>query len=112
MCSVRPLLRHRDRCQPLRLRDLAGRAEPGLPLRPGRHRSGLPETLIVSVTGDPVTPYGAGRRLAESFDGRLLTVEGERHTVTQEGISLCVNTIVANFLIDLETPSSDPRCTL
>lgn len=73
---------------------------------------GLPRTLIISITGDPSTPYAAGASLAESIGGRLLTVEGERHTVALEGLSPCVNAIVADYLIDLELPDEGTTCTL
>ncbi|MEU4710186.1 hypothetical protein AB0G00_27550 [Nocardia salmonicida] len=36
-----------------------------------------------------------------SIGGTVLTVEGERHTVAQAGISLCVNDIVAAYLTKL-----------
>ncbi|MCO4287660.1 alpha/beta hydrolase, partial [Acinetobacter baumannii] len=73
---------------------------------------GLPDTLIISITGDPSTPYAAGASLAESLGGTLLTVEGERHTVALEGLSPCVNELVAGYLIGLELPAADARCTL
>lgn len=73
---------------------------------------GLPGTLIISITGDPSTPYDAGISLAGSIGGTLLTVEGERHTVALEGVNPCVNEIVADYLINLELPADDARCTL
>ncbi|MFD6895627.1 alpha/beta hydrolase [Rhodococcus sp. NPDC060086] len=72
----------------------------------------VPETLIISITGDPVTPYEGGQSLAESLGGTLLTVHGERHTVAQAGINECVNAIVADYLIDLETPNEGQTCSL
>lgn len=73
---------------------------------------GLPETLVISVTGDPVTPHSGGIQLAEMFDAALLTVEGERHTVFQAGISPCVNEIAAGYLVDLEVPEGELSCAL
>lgn len=73
---------------------------------------GLPETLVISITGDPSTPYEAGVSLAESLGGTLLTVEGERHTVALEAINACVNKVVADYLIDLELPDEGTTCTL
>ncbi|WP_280384481.1 alpha/beta fold hydrolase [Nocardia wallacei] len=73
---------------------------------------GLPETLTISITGDPATPYRDGISLAEALGGTLLTVEGEQHTVAFSGTSDCVNRAVAGYLIDLITPPADTRCTL
>lgn len=73
---------------------------------------GLPKTLIIAVTGDPITRYDAGVSLTESLGGTLLTVEGERHAVALAGISPCVNKIFANYLIDLKLPADHDRCVL
>lgn len=87
-------------------------SEPTLGFPYAQDVEGLPDTLIISITGDPATPYGAGASLAEALGGTLLTVEGERHTVALEGISPCVNAIVADYLIDLELPAEGDRCVL
>ncbi|WP_228538116.1 alpha/beta hydrolase [Nocardia sp. XZ_19_385] len=73
---------------------------------------GLPETLTVSITGDPSTPYDGGVHLAETLGGAVLTVEGEQHTVVMSGASDCVNGVVADYLVDLKVPAADTRCTL
>jgi len=73
---------------------------------------GLPPTLIVSITGDPTTPYDAGIRLAEALGGSLLTVEGEQHTVVAAGTNACVADLVADYLINLRTPPPGARCAL
>lgn len=73
---------------------------------------GLPPTLIVSITGDPTTPYDAGIRLAEALGGSLLTVEGEQHTVVAAGTNACVADFTADYLVDLQTPPADARCAL
>ncbi|WP_228037872.1 alpha/beta fold hydrolase [Nodosilinea sp. LEGE 06152] len=86
--------------------------EPTLGFPYAQDVEGLPDTLIVSITGDPSTPFTAGVSLADSIGGTLLTVEGERHTVALEGISPCVNAIVADYLIDLELPAEGNRCVL
>ncbi|MBK1783854.1 alpha/beta hydrolase [Prauserella cavernicola] len=86
--------------------------EPSLGFPYAQNVQGLPETLVISVTGDPVTPYDAGKTLAESLGGTMLTVEGERHTVAQAGTSPCVNDLVAEYLINLKTPAEDQRCSL
>jgi pimeloyl-ACP methyl ester carboxylesterase len=73
---------------------------------------GLPETLVVSVTRDPATPHEGGISLANSLGASLLTVEGEQHGVALIGGNACVNDIVADYLINLKTPTADQRCTL
>ncbi|MGB7314164.1 MAG: alpha/beta fold hydrolase [Nodosilinea sp.] len=87
-------------------------SEPTLGFPYAQDVEGLPDTLVISITGDPSTPYGAGLSLADSIGGTLLTVEGERHTVALEGISPCVNAIVADYLINLELPAEGDRCVL
>jgi pimeloyl-ACP methyl ester carboxylesterase len=87
-------------------------SEPTLGFPHAQNVQGLPDTLVISITGDPSTPYAAGASLAESIGGTLLTVEGERHTVALEGINPCVNEIVADYLINLNVPTSNQRCTL
>lgn len=73
---------------------------------------GLPQTLVVSITGDPSTPYDGGVALAETLGSALLTVEGEQHTVAMGGTSDCVNEVVTAYLIDPETAVEDATCTL
>jgi pimeloyl-ACP methyl ester carboxylesterase len=73
---------------------------------------GLPPTLTVSVTGDPATPYQGGVNLARVLGGSLLTVEGAQHGIALLGQSECVDNLVTNYLIDLQTPPDDARCTL
>jgi pimeloyl-ACP methyl ester carboxylesterase len=72
----------------------------------------LPPTLTVSVTGDPATPHQGGINLARVLGGSLLTVEGEQHGIALLGQSACVDAIVTTYLIDLQTPPDDARCTL
>jgi pimeloyl-ACP methyl ester carboxylesterase len=72
---------------------------------------GLPATLTVSVTGDPATPYQDGVDLARLLGGKLLSVEGEQHTVALQGDE-CVDDIVTAYLVDLRTPEGEARCTL
>ena len=87
-------------------------AEPSLGFPYAQDVQGLPDTLIVSITGDPSTPYAAGASLADSIGGTLLTVVGERHTVVLESFNPCVNAIVVDYLIDLEMPAEGTTCTL
>lgn len=70
---------------------------------------GLPQTLVVSTTGDPATPYQAGVDLAAQLGARLLTFTGDQHTVALGGVA-CVDDIVTRYLIDLELPAADATC--
>lgn len=72
----------------------------------------LPETLVVSTTGDPATPHEGGIAMARALGGSLLTVDGKQHGVYVLGGNKCVDDIVNTYLIDLETPPKDARCTL
>jgi hypothetical protein len=74
------------------------------------HVSGLPAVLVVSVTGDPATPYQSGVNLAHDLSGRLLTVDGTQHTAALQGVS-CVDDIVTRYLTDLALPPDGTRCT-
>lgn len=72
---------------------------------------GLPPVLVVSVTGDPATPYEAGVRLADQLGGRLLSVEGNQHTVALSGVP-CVDDLVVSYLVDLAVPDDGASCTI
>ncbi|GGM64628.1 alpha/beta hydrolase [Longimycelium tulufanense] len=69
----------------------------------------LPTTLVISTTGDPATPYQAGVDLARALGARLLTYEGEQHTVFLQGVS-CVDQATIRYLTDLEPPTGDTTC--
>jgi len=72
---------------------------------------GLPEVLVVSATGDPVTPHDGGINLADALGARLLTVDGNQHgTVISRND--CIDAIVADYLVDLELPDEGARCAL
>lgn len=73
---------------------------------------GLPETLVVSIAGDPITPYKGGGAMARALGGSLLTVDGKQHGAYLLGDSECVDHAVNAYLIDLETPPADGRCSL
>jgi pimeloyl-ACP methyl ester carboxylesterase len=81
--------------------------EPALP-----QVDGLVPVLVVSVTGDPATPYEAGVRLAELLGGRLLSVQGSQHTVALTSGVPCVDEIVTRYLVDLELPADGANCTI
>ncbi|GAA3852376.1 alpha/beta hydrolase [Streptomyces sedi] len=72
----------------------------------------LPETLVVSVTGDPGTTHDGGVALAEALGSSLLTVEGKQHGAYLLGGSRCVDEIVEAYLIDVRTPPDGARCSL
>lgn len=72
---------------------------------------GLAPVLVISVTGDPATPYEAGVRLAEQIGARLLSVEGNQHTVALTG-EPCVDDLVNAYLIDLALPDGTANCTI
>lgn len=87
-------------------------AEPTLGIPYATDVEGLPDTLTISITGDPSTPYEGGVALADALGGSLLSVDGEQHTVAFAGADACVDDIVANYLVDLESPPAEARCTL
>jgi pimeloyl-ACP methyl ester carboxylesterase len=72
----------------------------------------LPETLAVSVTGDPATPHEGGIAMARALGASLLTVDGEQHGAYLLGGSECVDDVVEAYLLDLESPPVDARCNL
>lgn len=74
------------------------------------HVPGLPTVLVISTTGDPATPYQAGVDLAKALDARLLTYEGNQHTVFLQDVQ-CVNRIGINYLVNLELPPKGARCS-
>jgi pimeloyl-ACP methyl ester carboxylesterase len=74
--------------------------------------SGLPDTLTISITGDPTTPYVGGVSLANTLGGSLLTVDGEQHTIAVDGTNECVDGFVADYLVDLKSPPEQARCSL
>lgn len=70
---------------------------------------GIPPLLVISTTGDPATPYEAGVNLAKQLNSRLLTFEGEQHTVFLQGRQ-CVDDIGVKYLIDQTLPADGTRC--
>ncbi|MBC3192904.1 alpha/beta fold hydrolase [Pseudonocardia sp. C8] len=80
--------------------------QPHVPQAPG-----LPPVLVVSVTGDPATPYQAGVDLARQLRGSLVTVEGQKHTASLQG-DPCVDKLAVDYLVDLKLPQQGARCAL
>jgi TAP-like protein len=73
--------------------------------------AGLPQTLVVSTTGDPATPYQDGVDLATALGATLLTVHGTQHGASLMG-DQCVDDVVTRYLTDLELPPDGAQCTL
>ncbi|WP_139320685.1 alpha/beta hydrolase [Saccharomonospora sp. CUA-673] len=69
----------------------------------------VPPALVISTTNDPATPYQAGVQLAEAMNGRLLTFEGNQHTVFLLG-NQCVDDIGTDYLINGTLPDDNARC--
>lgn len=70
---------------------------------------GLTPPLVVSVTGDPATPYEAGVQLARQLGGALLSYDGTQHTVVFQGQE-CVDDYASAYLIDGTLPPEGARC--
>ena len=87
-------------------------AEPELGFPHAQDVEGLPDTLVVSITGDPSTPHAGGIELADTLGSALLTVEGEGHGIVSLGTNACVDEAAARYLVDLEVPEPDATCTL
>lgn len=73
--------------------------------------AGLPPTVVVSVTGDPATPYQAGVDLAAALGGSLISVQGNQHTASLQG-NKCIDDVVTAYFVDLKVPSGQTECTL
>lgn len=71
---------------------------------------GLAPVLVISTTGDPATPYQAGVNLAKDLKGRLITVEGTRHTAYLLAGIGCVDRTVDKYIIDGELPADGLSC--
>ncbi|MGH3686820.1 MAG: alpha/beta hydrolase [Pseudonocardiaceae bacterium] len=70
---------------------------------------GLPPVLVVSTTGDPATPYQAGVELARKLRGKLVSYQGNRHTVVLQGVP-CVDDAVSDYLVRLALPKRSTLC--
>ena len=79
---------------------------------------GAGPVLVVSATGDPVTPLASARKLAEGLvNGSLLVVESDVHSSYQLDVPIrtearaCATEYIDGFLIDLDIPPVDTVCT-
>ena len=78
--------------------------------QPGKPQvDGLPTVLVISTTGDPATPYEAGVELANQLNGRLLSFEGNQHTVALQGVK-CVDDTISDYLVRLTLPKRNTLC--
>lgn len=71
--------------------------------------TGLPQVVVISTTGDPATPYQAGVQLATQLGARLVTYQGDQHTVALSGVA-CVDDAVDTYLVDLTVPAEGLTC--
>jgi len=62
--------------------------------------AGAPPIMVVATSGDPITPFGQGLKLAESLrTAFVLEHDGEGHTAFARGIP-CVDDAVSAYLLD------------
>ena len=71
--------------------------------------TGLPQVVVISTTGDPATPYQAGVTLATQLGARLVTHQGDQHTVALQGVR-CIDDAVNAYFVDLTVPADGLRC--
>ena len=70
---------------------------------------GAAPILVVGTTGDPATPYRWAEALADQLESAtLVTYQGEGHTAY--GDSVCVGTVVDDYLLTGKVPERDPMC--
>ncbi len=66
--------------------------------------------VVIGTTGDASTPLTSSAAMADALEeGVLVTVEANRHTAYRSGT--CINDVVHQYLIWLEVPAPDARCT-
>lgn len=71
---------------------------------------GAPPILVVGNLRDAATPYDNAVAVSKSLQsGVLVTVDIGGHTAY--GVNNCVTRVVDAYLLDLDVPSKDPRCT-
>ena len=71
---------------------------------------GAPPLLVVGNTGDAATPYENAVAVAERLaSGVLVTADIDGHGATTS--NRCVADVVEAYLVRLDVPGADPRCT-
>jgi pimeloyl-ACP methyl ester carboxylesterase len=72
--------------------------------------AGAPPILVIGNAGDAITPIAGARALADALDsGRLLTYQGDGHTVVGRG-NACVDLAVVTYLVDGTAPADGATC--
>lgn len=72
--------------------------------------AGAPPILVIGTLRDPATPYSWAVALAKQLrSGRLLTYDGDGHTVYGDG-NTCVDRTTDAYLLDLVVPPEGKRC--
>ena len=72
---------------------------------------GTPPILVVSSTGDPVTPYQWGVQVADTLaNGVLLTSESHGHTAYGSNGSACLDAHVDDYLVNAVPPAPGTAC--
>ncbi|MDO5651700.1 MAG: alpha/beta fold hydrolase [Moraxella sp.] len=68
-----------------------------------------PKLLFVAQTGDPATPHQNAVNMARYFDGYLLDIEGDGHTIVFSGKNHCIDKKALEYL---NNPNNaiDGRC--
>jgi pimeloyl-ACP methyl ester carboxylesterase len=65
--------------------------------------------LVVSTTGDPVTPAEGARRTAQSLPSATLVIwQGQEHGALPH--SFCIDDLVTRFLMDASRPKQGTLC--
>jgi hypothetical protein len=73
---------------------------------------GAAPIVVVGTTRDPATPYAWAQDLAGQLaSARLITYDGDGHTVYGGGRSPCVDRAVNAYVIDGTRPAQGLRCT-
>jgi pimeloyl-ACP methyl ester carboxylesterase len=72
---------------------------------------GIPQTMVVSVTGDPATPYQSGVDVAKDLGSTLITVNGTQHTAGLQGTK-CVDDKLTAYLLDPATKQQPATCAI
>ena len=76
---------------------------------PGWEDRPLPPVLVVTTTGDPVTPAEGARRTAQSLpSATLVTWQGQAHGALSH--SPCITDLVTRFLTDASVPRQGTLC--
>jgi pimeloyl-ACP methyl ester carboxylesterase len=70
----------------------------------------LPPLLFVAQRYDPATPYEGAKRMATFFNGPLITVNGDGHTIALSNVNQCVDDEVIDYFISPEKVRANKKC--